>query len=139
MNIVRTGVISVWKRSWTFLGVILQHFGSRRDIRIAFSIELRLRVSRSLRSLANYSQSAEVTYNIYLFYYVKFQLSRRVLILNLSTVMYCVWHHLASFLFLIAYLVSSCALTLPLTHDTHTSIVIGTKFERDWSNFQPDH
>ena len=96
MNNVRTGVRSVWKRSWTFLGVILQRFGSERDIsyrpvptvdsryieprssgyrprtlvlyidyrpgdwsitytyiRIAFSIELRLRVSRSLRSLAN--------------------------------------------------------------------------------------
>ena len=40
------------------LGVILQRFGSERDIyryiRIAFSIELRLRVSRSLRSLGNY-------------------------------------------------------------------------------------
>ena len=30
MNIVRTGVRSVWKRSWTFLGVKLQHFGSER-------------------------------------------------------------------------------------------------------------
>ena len=28
MNIARTGVRSVWKRSWTFLGVKLQHFGS---------------------------------------------------------------------------------------------------------------
>ena len=32
MNIVRTGVRSVWKRSWTFLGVKLQHSGSQRDI-----------------------------------------------------------------------------------------------------------
>ena len=32
MNNVRTGVRSVWKRSWTFLGVILQRFGSERDI-----------------------------------------------------------------------------------------------------------
>ena len=31
MNIVRTGVRSVWKRSWTFLGVELQHSGSERD------------------------------------------------------------------------------------------------------------
>ena len=31
MNNVRTGVRSVWKRSWTFLGVILQRFGSERD------------------------------------------------------------------------------------------------------------
>ena len=30
MNIVRTGVRSVWKRSWTFLGVKLQHLGSER-------------------------------------------------------------------------------------------------------------
>ena len=60
MNIVRTGVRSVWIRSWTFLGVKLQRFGSERDIyiymyiRFAFFIEIRLRVSRSLRSLANY-------------------------------------------------------------------------------------
>ena len=32
MNIVRTGVRSVWKRSWTFLGVKLQCFGSERVI-----------------------------------------------------------------------------------------------------------
>ena len=32
VNIVRTGVRSVWKRSWTFLGVKLQHFGSQRVI-----------------------------------------------------------------------------------------------------------
>ena len=32
MNNVRTGVRSVWKRSWTFLGVILQRFGSERVI-----------------------------------------------------------------------------------------------------------
>ena len=32
MNNVRTGVKSVWKRSWTFLGVILQRFGSERVI-----------------------------------------------------------------------------------------------------------
>ena len=25
-------MISVWKRSWTFLGVKLQHFGSERDV-----------------------------------------------------------------------------------------------------------
>ena len=30
MNIVSTGVRSVKKRSWTFLGVKLQHFGSER-------------------------------------------------------------------------------------------------------------
>ena len=34
MNNVRTGVRSVWKRSWTFLGVILQRFGSERVINI---------------------------------------------------------------------------------------------------------
>ena len=34
MNNVRTGVRSVWKRSWTFLGVILQRFGSERDNQI---------------------------------------------------------------------------------------------------------
>ena len=32
MNNVWTGVTSIWKRSWTFLGVILQRFGSERDI-----------------------------------------------------------------------------------------------------------
>ena len=30
MNIVRTGLRSVWKRSWTFLGVKLQRFGSEK-------------------------------------------------------------------------------------------------------------
>ena len=30
MNMVKTGIRSVWKRSWTFLGVKLQHFGSER-------------------------------------------------------------------------------------------------------------
>ena len=40
MNNVRTGVRSVWKRSWTFLGVILQRFGSERDTRVYTIIKI---------------------------------------------------------------------------------------------------
>ena len=41
MNIVRTGVRSVWKRSWTFLGVKLQRFGSKRVKREVFKVTRR--------------------------------------------------------------------------------------------------
>ena len=49
MNIVRTGVRSVWKRSWTFLGVKLQRFGSKRVIQVVAHLNNRSLTAKILQ------------------------------------------------------------------------------------------
>ena len=59
MKIVRTGVRSVLKCSWTFLDVKLQHFGSERDIYIYIYIRtyLKSQLNTNMTELARFACS----------------------------------------------------------------------------------